>query len=147
MEPLTLPGKVDSLEDLGRYVREAAEEAGLPKAATYKLRLAVDEIATNIVMHAYGKRGIEGEIVVRAEITADELAIVIEDTGPEYDPRSAKAPTAEDLARPLEERNIGGLGIFLTLKSVDRFDYRRAGDRNHTILAMRRGAGPAGKAP
>jgi anti-sigma regulatory factor (Ser/Thr protein kinase) len=139
MDPLTVPGTLESLDDIGRYARAAAEAAGLSRAAAYKLRLAVDEIATNIVMHAYGNKA-AGEIVVRAEITPAELALTIEDTGPEYDPRTAKMPNEEDLARPLEERKVGGLGLFLTLRSVDGFDYRREDGRNKTILTMRRSA-------
>ena len=46
-------------------------------------------------------------------------------------------PEAEDLAKPLEERDIGGLGIFLTIQGVDRFDYRREGDRNLNVFAVR----------
>lgn len=145
MDSLTVPGTLESLDDVGRYAREAAEAAGLSKPATYKLRLAVDEIATNIVMHAYGNKDAAGEIVVRAEITPGELVLSIEDTGPEYDPRTAKVPSEEDLARPLEERKVGGLGLFLTLRSVDGFDYVREGNRNKTILIMRRSAEGGGK--
>ena len=45
-------------------------------------------------------------------------------------------PTALDLDQPLEERDLGGLGIFLALQGVDRFDYQRCDDRNRNILAM-----------
>jgi anti-sigma regulatory factor (Ser/Thr protein kinase) len=49
-------------------------------------------------------------------------------------------PTAEELAEPLEDREIGGLGIFLALKSVDEFRYERRGDINVNTFVMRRGA-------
>lgn len=147
MEPLVLPGTMDSLEILGKYVRDAAVTAGLSKEAAYKLRLAVDEIATNVVMHGYDEHGIKGDIGVSAEITDSEIVITLEDSGPAYDPRSARMPGEEDLARDLKTRAVGGLGVFLTLKSVDEFDHRRENDRNLNIFRVRREKPGKGSAP
>lgn len=139
MEPLTVPGTLDSLDAVGKYVRDVSAAAGLGKESAYKLRLAVDELATNIVMHGYEANGIAGDITITAESTDAGLVVTLEDSGPAYDPRTARMPDEADLSRPLGERKLGGLGIFLTSKSVDGFDYRRDGDRNRCILLMRRG--------
>lgn len=53
MERRYFPGTVDSLDSLREYVGELAERAGLPKKKVYNLKLAIDEIATNIILYGY----------------------------------------------------------------------------------------------
>lgn len=136
MQPLTAPGTRQSLGAVAAFVVAAAAEAGLEKKASYRLRLAVDEIATNVVVHGYEGAGREGKLYLSTRTCADEFSIVLEDTGPEYDPTKQATPTSLEL-RP-EDRDIGGLGVFLTVHSVDRFEYERAGDRNRSIFTMKR---------
>jgi serine/threonine-protein kinase RsbW len=111
----------------------AAASAGLDKRASYRLRLAVDEIATNIIVHGYANAGHQGELELRAEIDDTTLTIAIDDTGETYDPRQAPIP---DINLPLEQRPIGGLGVYLAMRSVDEFSYEHLGDRNRTIFKM-----------
>ncbi|BDV42173.1 hypothetical protein GURASL_10960 [Geotalea uraniireducens] len=145
METLIVPDTLDSLAKIGDYVKRAAAAAGLDSKAAYNLRLAVDEFATNIILHGYQEAGLSGEVVIRGEMADNALTIIIEDTGAAFDPRSLKLPEAEELARPIEEREPGGLGIFLALNGVDDFNYERDGDRNRNIFVMRRkGAGAEG---
>lgn len=141
MEPLTVPGMLESLADIAEYVKAAAAAAGLDSKATYRLRLAVDEIVTNVVTHGYAEAGLEGTVTVRAEIDPATVQIAIEDSGTAYDPRQAKAP--EDLDVPLEAREEGGLGMYLVLQNVDGLGYQRVKDRNRTVLTMNRAARPA----
>ncbi|HVO43455.1 MAG TPA: ATP-binding protein [Aggregatilineales bacterium] len=133
MKPLTVPATLDSLELLGAYVTHAAQRAGLDSKATYRLRLAVDELATNVFTHAYSADA--GSLSVQAVIKADKIEIRIEDTGPAFDPRNVKPP---DLTLPPEKRPIGGLGVYLVTQSVDSFSYKRIGARNRSILTVRR---------
>ena len=142
MLPLTVPGTRDSLGAVAKFVLAAAAEAGLDKKASYRLRLALDELATNVVAYGYEQGQREGELYVSALIDAEGLSIVLEDTGPEYDPTKAAKPLSLEL--PPEERQIGGLGIFLTLRSVDHFAYERAGDRNRNTITMKRPQAPSG---
>ena len=51
MQPLTLPGTLDALQPIRDYVKDLAKGAGLDDSAVYNLCLAVDEIATNVVLH------------------------------------------------------------------------------------------------
>lgn len=138
MEPLTVPADLESLDDIRRYVTAAAEASGLGKSAAYRLYLAVDEIATNIITYGYQDQGLCGDVVVSSEITDEALTVTLEDCGEAFDPRTHDMPDAGDLAVPLSEREIGGLGIFLALNGVDEFGYRRAGDRNINSFTMRR---------
>ena len=142
MDALTLPATLDSLDAIGQYVKDAAETAGLDGKAAYNLRLAVDEIATNIVLYAYRDSGVGGDVTIRGELSDELLTITLEDTGTSFDPRERKAPDADDLSTPLEDRPIGGLGIFLVLRGVDEFSYERVDDRNRNIFVARRPAAP-----
>lgn len=136
MQPLIVPGNLDSLSAIGKYVSDAATQAGLDKKATYRLRLAVDEIATNIVVHGYDEAGLTGNILVLSDMDQKILTITLEDTSPAFDPRQLGRP--EHINKPVEERPIGGLGIFLTLENVDKFDYEYANHRNRNIFVVNR---------
>jgi anti-sigma regulatory factor (Ser/Thr protein kinase) len=135
MEPLTVPGTLDSLGMVADYVRMATTAAGLDKKASYRLRLAVDEIATNIVTHGYAEAGREGNLALQAVIDRKALTISIEDTGVAYEPQTQPP---DSLDSPLEERQIGGLGVYLAIQNVDKFHYERVGGRNrHTFIVAR----------
>jgi anti-sigma regulatory factor (Ser/Thr protein kinase) len=140
MTPLTVDATLTSLSEIGRYVDTVSQAAGLARQEAYNLRLAVDEVATNVIVHGYEEHGLSGTLLLRAETTDESVAVTVEDRGPEFDPRNQAMPTAEELAEPLEDREIGGLGIFLALKSVDEFRYERRGDINVNTFVMRRGA-------
>ena len=132
----SLPADLAALSDIRRLVTQACQEAGLNEAATYQLTLAVDEIATNVITHGYEEQGLTGQVAVSIERTDRTLTVILEDTGIAYDPRTRGAPSAADLDRPLEDRQIGGLGVFLALQSVDHFDYQRCNNVNRNILGM-----------
>ena len=138
MEALILPGKLEHLGEIRKYVKSVATEAGLEKKASYKLCLAVDEIATNIITHGYNEHGLEGNISVQAEINEKNLTVYIEDTAIPYDPITTEIVTEETLQKNLEERAIGGLGVHLAYGSVDKFIHEHIGDRNRNILIVNR---------
>ncbi len=136
MEPLTVAGTLDSLGAIAEYVITAAQKAGLDKKAAYKLRLAVDEIATNIVVHGYEGAGLQGNLVCQAQLDQQALTISLDDTGAGYDPLQKEKP--DDLDKPLEQRQIGGLGIYLAIQGVDKFMHERLGERNRNIFVVNR---------
>jgi len=139
MDTLVVPGTLDALSPIRERVNRASAAAGLSNDAAYQLSLAIDEIATNIVLHGYKENDRSGDIRVEITQTDTELIVVLEDTAPEYDPRNRKMPTDADLGKPLEEREIGGLGVYLALQGVNRFDYEWTNGRNRNIFAMTRG--------
>jgi serine/threonine-protein kinase RsbW len=136
MQPYLVPGTLDSLSAIGQYVNAAALAAGLDKKAAYRLRLAVDEIATNIIIHGYEESNLSGDLLVLSEMTPETLTITLEDTSGPFDPRNLGRPGHID--RPVEERPIGGLGIFLTIENVDKFDYEYVNNRNRNIFIVNR---------
>jgi len=130
MNEITLPGTLDSLEPIRDYVAQNAAQAGLDKSAVYKLCLAVDEIATNIVMHGYEEAGLSGDIVIAAGKVDNSFQIHLRDHGRAYDPDAHEQPADTDLDLPLEDRRIGGLGILLAKDSVDDLQYASGPDGN-----------------
>ena len=143
MDSLSVPGTLQSLGEIRGYVDAAAAAARLEKHQAYSLRLAVDEVATNIVVHGYEENGLTGRIVVRASVDDAAVAVTVEDSGPPFDPRSRVLPDAADLAKPLEDRDVGGLGLYLAFKRVDEFRYERRDDKNFNTFIMRRVHGAA----
>ena len=139
MQMLTLPGNLDSLKPIREHVMAAAEEAGLENKAAYRLALAVDEIATNIIMHAYEEAGHDGDIGLMIEINERQLKVILEDEGHRFNPHEHGDP--DHLGATLEERPIGGLGVYLALRGVDRFEYEFIDGRNRNIFVMQRSGG------
>lgn len=133
MESLTLPGELDSLEPAGEHILEIAENAGLDLKAAYRLRLAVDELITNIITYGYEANRLKGNITLITSQTSQAFVVVIEDTAPSFDPRSKTLP---DVTLPPEQREVGGLGIYLVLRSVDELNYEHFGGRNRTTLKV-----------
>ncbi|QES51096.1 ATP-binding protein [Streptomyces venezuelae] len=129
---LQVPASFGSLAAIASFVQAVAGRAGLDRRAAYRLRLAVDELATNIVMHGY--RGGDGRITVRGRSGPGRARIVVEDSAPEFDPVAGCLPPATEL--PPEQRRIGGLGIHLALTSVDEFSYVRHDGRNISTLTV-----------
>jgi anti-sigma regulatory factor (Ser/Thr protein kinase) len=135
MKLLNVSATLDSLKAIRNYVAEAAKMAGLDTKRTYRLCVAVDEIATNAITHGYAASGTQGLLDVWATIDDQTLTITLEDTAAAYDP---SAHVAQDLALPVEQREAGGLGLFLASHNVDQFLYERIGDRNrHTFVVHR----------
>jgi serine/threonine-protein kinase RsbW len=133
---LTVPGTLDSLSLIRDFVKSAAAEAGTDRKRAYRLQLAVDEIATNIVTHGYAETGSAGNLELRSWLTDETLVVSIEDTAMPYNPLEQAVPLALDA--PLEERPTGGLGVYLAIRNVDSFLYERDGNRNRNIFIINR---------
>lgn len=136
METLTLPGSLDSLGAIAQYVKESSAIANLDKKTTYKLRLAVDEIATNIIVHGYEEAGIEGEISISGKIDDEKLIITLQDTGEHFDPQDQIDLEIQNIDKPIEEKPIGNLGIYLAVEGVDQFLYERKDDKNYNTFII-----------
>ncbi|MFD8634485.1 ATP-binding protein, partial [Streptomyces sp. NPDC059656] len=107
-EPVVLevPATVGALGEIAAFVLRLAGRADLDKGAAYRIRLAVDELATNIVMHGY--RGGDGRITVRGRSGPGEVRIVIEDGAPAFDPFEWEPPHTPPATPP--EKSWGGAG-------------------------------------
>jgi anti-sigma regulatory factor (Ser/Thr protein kinase) len=140
MAELRVGANLDVLSSIGAFVMDAAKAAGLNSRAAYRLRLAVDEMATNVIVHGKPlEHSGDDEIRLVSDIDEQNLKITMEDRGPEFNPLERQVP-GEHLVKPLEQRPIGGLGVFLAIRGVDRFHYERVGDINRSIFVVNRAA-------
>lgn len=135
METLKVRGTLQDIEPVINYAVTAAHKAGFNEQALHRVRLAVDELATNIVVHGYSEAGRSGDLSISAEYDEEQLTIYLEDTGEQYDPRSSPPP---DLTSPVEKRPLGGLGVYLALWAVDQFYYEHKQNRNRSILVVQK---------
>ena len=126
-----------ALENLGRWrgaVSECAREQGFDQRKTGKIELALEEALVNICNYAYPDG--PGDVEVSCKEDDRRFIIEIVDSGDPFDMTSLPAP---DLPPSIEERKIGGLGIFLIRKMVDDVRYRRGGNFNILNLTIQRG--------
>jgi serine/threonine-protein kinase RsbW len=129
------PVSLDALKDMRDYVAAAAEGLPIDKKKLYKLQLAVDEIATNIVLYS-GLSGEAVKIFMAAEVGENFLLIQLKDQGVPFDPRHKLETEQACLNKPAEERRIGGLGIYLAVTGVDQFEYHHQGGFNLNYFRM-----------
>ncbi len=132
MEAITVPASLASLEQVACYVRALSARANLPASAEYRLRLAADEIVTNIITHGYGE--CPGEIGVRGDVAEDHVWLQVTDQAPPFDPRTVHSEPQPNI--PLMEMRLGGLGLFLALKAVDGFCYEFVNGTNINTLTI-----------
>ena len=137
MESKTFPAKVESLAPIRGYLTELCRTAGLNKKQTYNLCLAVDEVVTNIILYGYGQAGQNEVVDIYAEMDENQLKVTVQDDSPPYDLTKQELPGEEDLKKPLEERPIGGLGLFLAVGNVDEFKYEYVNGRNRNIFIVK----------
>ena len=148
MEAVTLPGNLDALSPIRDYVKEAAGAAGLDHTAIYNLLLAVDEIATNVVLHGYEEAGLTGDITIAATEQDGSLVIGLSDHGKSYDPHLHEVPDDDDLFKELSDRPIGGLGIMLAQEGVDDLQYESSDSGNvHRFVVHLKAAAETKPAP
>jgi len=129
---IRISANVHEIERLNRLIRQFGELHDLPGRALYSVNLALDEVVSNIVLYGYEKSN-NDPIVVKMEVRGAELTASVEDSGREFDPLSLPPP---DLSAPLEDRQVGGLGIHLMRSLMDGVEYRRHENKN--LLSMRK---------
>lgn len=125
MAKIILPAKMENLGKLLDFVRENATKSGLTKKDATQIIVAAEEGIINIINYAYP--GGDGEVSVICEDTGDKFAIILEDQGIPFDPLSLPEP---DVELPIEDRTIGGLGIFMIKNIMDNVIYEREDDWN-----------------
>jgi len=136
---MTVPAELSRLADIRALVREVAIEGGAPPVCLDDLVQAVDEAATNIVVHGYGHQG--GPIDVDARVEDERVVIELRDRAPTFDPTGVPEP---DLSIPPLQRRPGGMGLHLIRLATDSMTYRpRAGGGN--ILTLTRSLDPRPK--
>ena len=135
---LHLPAAVlTDLVTIRAFVRDRADGAGWPTDEVDDLVQAVDESATNVLVHGYGKR--PGPLTVSVDGDAGRLTVRLEDEAPDFDPGTWERPDAD---APWTRRRPGGFGIPLTRGCVDEIYHRgRNGGHGNVLTLVKRGSG------
>ena len=133
-ETKTFPGRFENLAKITDFVIRAARSAGLDQTAVYAVEMAVDEACANIIAHAYGGEG-KGDIECTCQIDAGELIVTLRDHGSPFDPSRVPEP---DVTAPLEERDEGGLGLYLIRKVMDEVHFEFSSDCGNTLTLVKR---------
>lgn len=120
MKELTISATVENIETVTEFVDEQLEQLGCPMKAEMQINIAIDELFGNIAHYAYNPE--TGDATVRVEVQEDPMAVKITfiDQGVPYDPLKKEDP---DITLSAEEREIGGLGIYMVKKSMDEVTY------------------------
>jgi len=127
---IELANRLDELPTVVSALQQFSAREGLDEAVVQAAELAMDELLTNIV--SYGYRD-SREHIIRIEFTIEQKALnlVVSDDGVAFNPFDVEAP---DRTSPLEDRKVGGVGIFLVTEFMDEHSYRRCEGRNVVTL-------------
>ena len=133
MKELTLAATVENIETVTEFVNEQMEALDCPMKAQMQIDIAIDELFSNIAHYAYSPE--TGEATVRFEVVQAPRSVVLTfiDKGVPYNPLSNTDP---DTGLSAEERDAGGLGIYIVKKSMDEIAYAYENGKN--ILSIRK---------
>lgn len=136
MKELTINAAVENIPQVTAFVDRQLEELGCPVKAQMQIDIAIDELFGNIAHYAYHPG--EGPATVRVEVCQKPLSVSITfiDQGMPYDPLAKADP---DVTLAAQEREVGGLGIYMVKKSMDEITYEYKDGRN--ILKIKKEIG------
>lgn len=127
MKELNIQAAVENISTVTDFVNEQLEAVNCPMKAQIQIDIAIDELFGNIAHYAYNPD--VGPATVRVEVKENPLSVIITfiDNGVPYDPLSAKDP---NITLSAEEREIGGLGIYMVKKTMDDITYEYKNGQN-----------------
>ena len=131
---LTVANRVEELARIAAAVEELAEQETWPPDFLFKVNLVLEEFGINIMNYGYDDDGHNFQIKLTAE--ADTVTIEFIDDGKPFNPLEDN-PEA-DTETNVDDRPIGGLGLFLIKEMTEDFSYRREDSRNHSTMVMRK---------
>ena len=133
MKELTIKAAVENIDVVTAFINEQLESVDCPMKTQMQIDVAIDEIFGNICHYAYPLK--EGEATVCVEVQREPQAVVMTfiDSGIPYNPLEKEDP---DITLSVEEKEIGGLGIFIVKKTMDEISYRYENEKN--ILTVKK---------
>ncbi len=131
---IRIHAQIEAIGQASQFVGSLAEQAGLDSKARHHCQLAIDEACTNIIEHGFSGGNPDEFIDVFCQRTAETFDIVVIDDGPAFDPLQQPSP---DPLAGLDERQMGGWGVYFIKKLMDRVAYEHRDGRNHLYMAKR----------
>ncbi|MFT3894249.1 MAG: ATP-binding protein [Anaerolineales bacterium] len=123
---ITRAAELESLSVFRQFISDCCSRHQVPDEAVFELKLATDEACTNIIEHGY--KGIDpGSIILSFRIELDRILVSITDFGHIFEPAEASKP---DVEAALEDRPLGGLGLYLIYQTMDNIEYRASEEGN-----------------
>ena len=132
--PLRIPADLERLAEIRRFVKERATTLGADLDLLSDLLLAIDEAATNVIVHGYAGR--EGFVEVEVGREGDALVVRLRDEAAPFDPTSA---SPLDVTLPPEQRLLAGMGIHLIRQTVDEMTHRITLQQGNELTLVKRG--------
>ena len=127
---ITIEAKLEKVEEVLKFVNTELESRGVPFDVLQRIDLALEEIVVNICSYAYPEG--QGIAIVAVSFPKENvIQLDIKDRGIPYDPLKKPDP---DISIPLKQSKIGGLGIYMTKKSMDEIAYEYEDGYNHMTL-------------
>ena len=131
MKTIELDATIENLDEIIAFADAFLEEKGCDMKSCMKIELALEEAYVNIANYAYGDK--TGKARLDVSTDGNEFTFVLSDSGVPYNPLEKEDP---DVTLSAEERQIGGLGVFLVKKNMDFVSYDYKDGRN--ILTMKK---------
>ena len=130
----TFKAQTDALSDILGFVDEMLEAYGCPMKIQMAVCVAIEELFVNVARYAY--EGGEGTVSLGIDFDqgTQTLTFRMSDQGVPFDPLGAPDP---DITLSAEEREIGGLGIFITKKTMDTIEYTYENGENILIMTKK----------
>lgn len=123
---MTRAAELESLSAFREFISDCCSRHEVPNEAAFDLKLAVDEACTNVIEHGY--KGMDpGSIILSFRIEPDRILVSLTDFGHIFEPYSAPKP---DVEAALEDRELGGLGLYLIYQTMDNIDYQTSEEGN-----------------
>ena len=131
---LKLQSRLSSLEELEESVEAFGTEQDWSPNLLFQMQLALEELACNVINHGFGEDGHQFEIAISS--SPDSVTIEVVDGARPYNPLTETPEPDVDAA--LDERKVGGLGVFLVREVSDEMHYRREDGKNRLTIVKRR---------
>jgi anti-sigma regulatory factor (Ser/Thr protein kinase) len=123
---ITLNGALDEINDLSSAIDQFSSNAGLPEIIKNQVNLILEELYTNTVNYGFNEID-DGIVSIQLEIKNNVLEMVYQDNGLFFNPLEKEAP---ELLLSIDDRPIGGLGVFFVKALTDKVEYERDGHFN-----------------
>jgi len=128
---LQVKSKTENLSVIRQFINKIGESESIEQHIIDNVTLAVDEACTNIIKHAYHLNS-DKDIILSVKVDAGKLTVTLTDFGEGFNPDLIVDP---DMPTYLKQRRVGGLGLHLMRKLMDRVEYKSFNnDRNQLIL-------------
>jgi anti-sigma regulatory factor (Ser/Thr protein kinase) len=130
MSEIFIEAKTENLDAVLDFVAGELEATDCPIKTQTQIAIAVEEVFVNIAYYAYNPE--VGHTLIRVSV-GEQVVIEFEDSGKPYNPLDKEDP---DITLNAEERQLGGLGVFMVKNIMDSVDYQRKGNKN--ILTIKK---------